>query len=204
MAISKKHWLFVKEWSADIPSTVIKLLDTRERWRRMARLLKLSKPACLRLEWMIYYHDHSATDTARHFGIARKTFHHWYARFDETNLRALEDRSKRPKQVRQKEYAPIQYERFLSLRRAHLRYGKLKLLKIYQRLYPDDASISSWKIQCMIERSGLYYHPRKQAQINRKRQLSVKRKKITDLKKKPKSGFLVCLATVVRYVNNKK
>jgi len=204
MAIASKRWLFVKEWLADVPPTVVKLLDTHERWRKMARLLKLSKPACQRLEWMIYYHDHSAMEVARHFGITRKTFYHWRARFDETNLLALEDRSKRPNRTRQKEYTAIQYERFLILRRAHIRYGKMKLLHLYRALYPTDRMISSWKIQCMIVKSNLYYHPQKQAQKNRKRQLSVKRKKITDLKKKPVTGFLVCMDTVVRYIRNKK
>ncbi len=170
----------------------------------MTRLLKLSKSACQRLEWIIYYHDHSATEVARHFGIARKTFHLWYARFDETNLRTLEDRSKRPHQVRQKEYTPLQYERFLPLRRAYIRYGKLKLLNLYRTRYPMDGQISSWKIQCMILKSGLYFHPKKQAQINRKRHLGVGRKKITDLKKKPTTGFLLCVDTVVRYVRNRK
>lgn len=204
MATSAKRWLFVKEWLADVPSTVVKLLDTHDRWRRMAKILKLSQKACQRLEWIIYYHDHSATEVARHFGIHRKTFYHWYARFDETNLRGLEDHSKRPHQVRQKEFTNVQYERFLPLRRAHLRYGKMKLLELYQAAYPHDSTISSWKIQCMILKSGLYYHPQKQARINRKRQLSVKRKKITELKKKPVTGFLLCLDTVVRYMGNRK
>lgn len=170
----------------------------------MARLLKLSKPACQRLEWMIYYHDHSVTKVARHFGITRKTFYQWYGRFDKTNLRALEEHSKRPKQVRQKEYTNLQYKRFLVLRRKYIRYGKMKLLKLYQQAHPLDHDISSWKIQGMILKSRLYYHPQKQTQINRKRQLSVKRKKITDLKKKPVTGFLVCVDTVVRYIHNKK
>lgn len=204
MAVSSKRWLFVSEWLADVPSSVVKLLDTHERWRTMARLLKLSKPACQRLEWMIYYHDHSATEVARHFGIHRKTFYHWRTRFDETNLHGLEDLSRAPARVRQKEYTNLQYERFLTLRRAHIRYGKMKLLHLYRALYSTDQAISAWKIQCMILKSGIYYHPKKQARINRKRVLSVKRKKITDLKKKPISGFLICVDTVVRYIQNKK
>lgn len=204
MSLSSKRWLFVREWAAGATPTVVKLLDQHERWRRMARLLKLSRSACERLEWVIYYHDHSAAEVARHFGITRKTFHKWHARFDETNLRALEDRSKRPKQFRVKEYTLVQYERFLSLRREHIRYGKMKLLFLYHEAYPIDQEISAWKIQCMILRSGLYYHPKKQARINRKRSLSVKRKKITELKRKPRAGFLVCMDTVVRYINNQK
>jgi transposase InsO family protein len=65
-------------------------------------------------------------------------------------------------------------------------------------------TISAWKIQCIIKASGLYYEPAKQARINRKRSIARTRKKITELKRKPISGFLLCLDTVVRYWNGKK
>jgi len=77
----------------------IKLLSTHERWRKMAKLLKLSRPAGLRLEWMICYETtarKNASLTCRHFGISRKTFYTWKGRFNELNLRSLEDQSKAP------------------------------------------------------------------------------------------------------------
>lgn len=174
------------------------LLSRHDRWRRTAVLLKLSKTAKSRLEWMVFYETKNkhASLTARHFGIARKTFHHWLSRFDETNLRTLEERSRAPKKCREREYTPLQYERVVGLRRTHIRYGKLKLLALYHQAFPGDKNLSSWNIQCIIERSGIYYNPVKQARQNRKRVLSVKRKKITDLTKKPVTGFLVCLDTV--------
>jgi len=146
----------------------------------------------------------NASLVARRFGLARKTFYHWYNRFDETNLRTLEERSRAPVKRREREYTSLQYVRVVKLRREHIRYGKLKLLELYRLDYPADTALTSWKIQCIIERSGLYYHPQKQAKINRKRVLSVKRKKITDLTKKPRQGFLVCVDTMVRYVNGNK
>ncbi|MBU0546266.1 DDE-type integrase/transposase/recombinase [Patescibacteria group bacterium] len=54
------------------------------------------------------------------------------------------------------------------------------------------------------DQCGIYYSPAKQARINKKRVRSVRRKKITDLTKKPMTGFLVCVDTVVRYVNGQK
>lgn len=88
---SKKYgWLFVKEWRPDCLSPSIKLLDPHERWRRVAKILKVSKNACLRLEWIIYHHEgHSVTETARHFGITRKTFYRWFKEFDPENLLSL-------------------------------------------------------------------------------------------------------------------
>lgn len=183
------------------------LLACHDRWRRTADLLKLSKGAKSRLEWVIFYEtkgERNARLTARHFGVAPKTFYQWHNRFDESDLKTLEERSRAPVSKRVREYTPLQYVRVIKLRKEHIRWGKMKLLKLYQDDFPKDTTITSWKVQCIIEQSGIYYHPQKQARINRKRVLSVKRKKITDLTKKPRQGFLVCLDTIVRYVAGQK
>lgn len=159
------------------------------------------------MEWIIYYEtkgQRHARLTARYFGIAPKTFYQWSNRFDESNLRTLAERSCAPINRRTRQYTPLQYARVIKLRREHIRWGKLKLLKIYQNEFPQDKTISNWKIQCIIQSSGLYYHLVKQAGINRKRVLSVKRKRITDLTKKPRQGFLVCVDTVVWYIGGQK
>jgi transposase InsO family protein len=190
-----------------ITKRVKPLLSRHDRWRRTANLLHLTKDAKSRLEWIIFYKSkggHSARLTARHFGITPKTFCQWHRRFDETNLRTLLERSRAPRTRRVREYTPTQYTRVVRLRKKYIRYGKMKLLTIYHREYPTDTHLTSWKVQCIIERSGLYYNPKKQGRVNRKRVLSVKRKKITDLTKKPVTGFLVCLDTVVRYINGQK
>lgn len=184
-----------------------KLMSPYDRWRKVAETLKLSKRATLRLEWIIYYETvagQNASLTARHFGLIKKTFYKWKGRFDESNLRTLEDQPKTPHRVRGKEYAPLQYGRIVELRRQFIRYGKLKLLDRYRWLYPEDTAISSWKIQRIIEASGLYYKPAKQARINRKRQRAQAKKRITELKRKKVSGFLLCLDTVVKYWNGRK
>lgn len=175
-------------------------MDKNERLRQTAKQMSLSKQAAMRLEWMIWHDAKGNGDaylTSRHFGIAPKTFYKWHDRFDDSNLRSLEDQSKRPKTFRQKEYTPLQYERVVLLRQKYIRYSKFKLLVIYRRSYPKDQAISAWKIQCIIERSGIYYSPKKQARINKKRGRSVKRKKITDLKKKKVKNFLLCIDTIV-------
>lgn len=207
---NSRKWLFVT--ASKLPTVFASndearsLLSRHERWRRSAVLLGLSKEARQRLSWMIWYeeHGHDVTLLSRHFSIARKTFYQWYGRFDEANLRSLEERSRAPLKRRQREFTPVQYERIVLLRKTHIRYGKMKLLTLYQEKYPKDTDISSWKVQCIIERSGLYYHPVKQARINQKRVRSVRRKKITDLRRKKVQGFLLCLDTVVRYHNGAK
>ena len=184
-----------------------KLLSKHERWRKVAKTLDLSREAKGRLEWIIWHEtkgEYNASLTARHFGIAPKTFYKWFNLFDEVNLRSLENRSRAPKNVRQKEFTSLQFERVVKLRRQRIRYGKMKLLELYRQEYPEDTTITSWKIQCIIEKAGIYYSPQKQAKINRKRKRSVKKKKITELKKKKVSGFLLCVDTIVKYHNGKK
>lgn len=178
-----------------------------ERWPKTARKLKLSKKAFQRLNWMIYYETQAkknAKQTCRHFDISRSVWYYWRNRFDEKNLRTLEDVWRAPKHTRKREYTNLQYERVVMLRKKHLRYGKVKLLTIYKKTYPDDKTVSSWKIQCIITASGIYYHAKKQSRINKKRQKAQEKKRITDLKKKPKSGYLVCLDTIVRHYNGQK
>ncbi len=178
-----------------------------DRWRNVAKVLALSKAACQRLEWIIFYHTKAkgnASLTCRHFSIAPKTFYKWFNRFDESNLRSLEDQSKAPKNKRKKEYTPEQYVRVVTLRKAHIRYSKFKLLAQYLQSYPEDQKISSWKIQCIIQDAKIYYQPKKQQRINRKRQLSQKRKRITELKRKKVNGFLLCLDSVVLYWKSSK
>jgi len=55
-------------------------------------------------------------------------------------------------------------------------------------------------VQCIIKASGLYYSPSRQARINRKRSRTRSRRRITQLERKPVSGFLLCLDTVARHV----
>ena len=68
----------------------IVLQNKYQRWRGVARTLKLSKNVRVRLEWIIFYETkakRNALLTCRHFCIAPKTFYKWFKRFDETNLR---------------------------------------------------------------------------------------------------------------------
>lgn len=193
----------------------IKLLDKYERWRKVADILKLSKTAKLRLEWLIYYYQgHNATQTARHYGISRKTFYKWYRVFYEDNIYSLyklEDQSKAPHHVRQREVTPLEEMRIVQLRKSRIRYGKMKLQKLYQNQYQE--TISSWKIQKVIEKHHLYYNPIKTSRIASKTQKSrqsQRKKRITELKLnklpfyKKKAGYIICIDTIVIYCNGLK
>lgn len=199
--IKRRRWLFASSCSRYYTRRHIPL-PLYTRWRKTAELMKLSRGARGRLEWIIYWEKHGkdASLTARHYGIARKTFHKWHGRFDKDFLRGLEDESKTPKRKRSRQYTARQYAQITALRRQHPRYGKMKLLELYKRRHGEDrVSLSAWKVQCIIEASGIYYHPLKQARINRRRARTRTRKKITQLERKPLSGFLLCIDSVVRY-----
>jgi len=179
--------------------------DRVTHWCKVAKTLKLSKEACRRLEWIIYYRftaDGNASLTCRHFGLSRKVFYTWFNRFDGQNLKLLEDRSKNPRNTRKKEITPLEEERVINLRKGHVRWGKMKIKRLYLNIYGEK--ISSWKIQYTIKRFGLYYHPVKNEKLQKRRKRNQAKKRITELKRKPFTGFLVALDTIVIYWNGVK
>jgi transposase InsO family protein len=169
----------------------------------LARLPALSKPAKQRLAWMDYYRNcNNAAKTCRYFGISRETFYEWKRRYDPFRLESLEEKSRKPKNTRQWEVSRLQELRILRLRRVHIRYGKEKIRVLYMREYQEP--ISSWKIQRIIEKHGLYYHPSKTINLRKKRKRNQVKKRITELKKEQRKGFLVAIDTVVRYWTGSK
>lgn len=163
----------------------------------------LSKQAKQRIKWFDYHRQcGNASKTCRYFGISRKTFHKWRKQYDPNNLFSLEDKSKAPINKRKREITPEQELKIIRLRKNHICYSKMKLAKIYKQEYGEE--ISSWKIQKVIELYKLYHSPTKTARITRKRLKAVKKKRITELKKKPKAGFLLCFDTVEIRWNNLK
>src|SRR4030043_495114 len=191
----------------------IKLLNRFERWRKVTDILRVSKEAKQRLEWIIYSYDHSPSDTCRYFGIARKTFYKWFKEFDEDNLYSLyklEDKSRAPKHVRQPEITPLEEQRVIELRKKHIRYGKEKLAIIYKDAYSEK--ISAWKIQRVIKKYRLYNNPDKTAKTSKKRvktRQAGKKKMTIELVKnlpcyKKRAGYIICLDTITIYWNGIK
>jgi transposase len=103
---------------------------------------------CPILAWMDYYRKtKNVSQTCRHFGISRKTFHHWKKRYDPHRLESLEEQSRRPRRTRQWEVSRLQKFRILALRRTYIRYGKEKIKIFYREAYGEH--VSSWKIQLL-------------------------------------------------------
>src|SRR4030043_1523049 len=107
-----------------------------DRWIQMRKISQetLSLPAQFKLEWIIFYHtvgEENATKTASHFGISRKTMHKWRIRFNERNLKSLEERDRAPKHTRTWEVSHLEEDRVMALRKRYLKYGKKTLKVLY-------------------------------------------------------------------------
>lgn len=81
---------------------------------------------------MDYYesHGHNARLTCRHFDISPQTFYRWKRRYDPKNLKTLEDRSRRPRRVRQPTASPDLIEAVLKIRQESPRWGKEKIARL--------------------------------------------------------------------------
>ena len=107
--------------------------------------LDLSKEARQRLKWFDFYrsHQNNAELTCRHFGISKRTFYKWKARYDPHRLESLEARSRKPRRFRESGI-PIQTINIIvELRKANPAWSKYKLEVILKREYGVNISASS-------------------------------------------------------------
>jgi transposase InsO family protein len=193
-----------QKWG-DCRTTPLPFADAWQRLRAAAKAQQLSRDARKRLEWMIWYEttgNCNARATCRHFGIAPKVFYFWRKRYSASALGLLEDRSHRPHRARSSTLTGPQIERIVTLRRQYMRYSKMKLAILYREHYGEP--MSSWKIQQIIERHHLYPNPKRAENTAKKRRRAWKKKRITELTKKPQTGFLFGIDTVVRHFQGKK
>jgi len=81
------------------------------------------------VKWFDYYeaNGHNARKTCRHFDISPDTFYRWKKLYDPHNLTTLEDRSHRPKRVRQHTWTSDIEQKVLAIRERYPRWGKAKL-----------------------------------------------------------------------------
>ena len=174
-------------------------LNKYDRWRAVGKALKLSREAFGRLEWMIFYETKAKRKAAlvcRHFAIGRSVFYKWLKKFDETNLRTLVTKSRRPNHVRGRQAALFKDDRVIALRKQYPYFGKKKLVVIYQERYGE--AITDWYVQRVIEHYHLFFKKKNKQYIKRK--TSQVKKKITECQTKPYTGFLIHLDTIVLHL----
>lgn len=89
----------------------------------------ISKEAQRRVKWFDYYEasGRNARKTCRHFDISPDTFYRWKKLYNPQDLLTLEDRSHRPKRVRQRTWTAAIEQEVSELRERYPRWGKAKL-----------------------------------------------------------------------------
>jgi len=103
---------------------------------RLARFqVELSRKARQRLKWFDYYNSRgqNARLTCRHFDISPQTFYRWKKRYNPHHLETLENRSCRPKKLRQPTYSTELATAVQRLREEYPRWGKDKLVVLLRR-----------------------------------------------------------------------
>ncbi|MCD6453273.1 MAG: helix-turn-helix domain containing protein [Dehalococcoidales bacterium] len=103
---------------------------------RLAKLqVGLSKKARQRLKWFDYYNSHSynARLACCHFDISPQTFYRWKRCYNPHRLESLEERSRRPRHLRQPTDSVELIEAVLRLREEYPRWGKDKLMVLLHR-----------------------------------------------------------------------
>ena len=126
---------------------------------RLAGLqVELSKKARQRLKWFDYYNcrGRNARLTCRYFGISPQTFYRWKRRYNPNHLQSLEERSHRPKHLRQPTASTELVRAVLKLREEYPRWGKDKLVVLLREEgYQVSASMVGRTIRRLKDRGVL-------------------------------------------------
>jgi transposase len=110
---------------------------------------------------MLFYlfNGRNAARTCRHFGVSRQTFYRWLRRFDRNDLSTLEERSHRPRHIRQPTWTAATAERVLALRKQYPCWGKNKLVVLLARekLFVSVSMVG--RILSALKRRGALHEP---------------------------------------------
>ncbi len=122
---------------------------------------ELSREAGKRLKWFDYYqsHSHHARLTCRYFGISPQTFYRWKKRYNPRHLESLEDRSHRPRRVRQPTYSIELVEAVLGLREEYPRWGKDKLVVLLREKGVSCSTSTVGRIIRRLKERGVLREP---------------------------------------------
>lgn len=179
----------------------LKTENDKWNWLRERARKEISPSAQLKLEWLVFYFTvgkRNAKVTASHLGITRKTLHKWLSRFNQKqDLQSLEEKFRAPLHVRQRQISFTQRIRIQNLRSQSPKYGKMKLVSLYEKKYQEK--LSSWKIQKIIEEGSLYQDKIKASKL-RRRQVQARihqHQRITKLVKENKVNYLWHVDTVI-------
>ena len=138
---------------------------------RLERIRGLSRAGKVRLQWMDYYtaHGGNAALTCRHFGISRQTFYRWKGRYNPRDLTSLEERSHRPKRLRQPTWSRELALAVLHLREQYPRWGKDKLAVLLRGRGWQVSTSMVGRILTRLKARGVLREPLRTGVSTRKR-----------------------------------
>ena len=117
---------------------------------------RLSKQARGRLRVLLWSEAHggSVRATCERFGMSTSTFLDWRRRYRAGGVQALEERSRRPRRVRQPTWSPALADAVLALRLEHPRWGKDKLVPLLRDAGWDVSVSMAGRILADLKRRG--------------------------------------------------
>jgi len=140
---------------------------------RLSRVqFELSKKARQRLKWFDYYKSrgYNARLTCRHFDISPQTFYRWKRRYNPRYPASLEERSHRPRHLRQPAYSTELVEAALRLREEYPRWGKDKLVVLLREKGVSCSASTVGRIIRKLKERGVLREPAPNHISARKRQ----------------------------------
>ena len=141
--------------------SIMNIYSTIPGANRLACIPALSKKAKQRLKWFDYYqfHNQNARLTCRYFGISAQTFYRWKRRYDPRHTESMEDRSHRPRQVRQPTYSVELIYAVLKSRQEYPRWGKDKLVILLHREGFTSSASTVGRILKKLKERGVLKEP---------------------------------------------
>jgi putative transposase len=123
--------------------------------------VKLSQEGKHRLKVLRWHQEHgcNVTRTADHFGFSRPTIHAWLKRYQRAGIQGLEERNRRPHNVRQPTWSAELARSVLTLREHYPRWGKDKLVVLLRKQGIEVSTSMVGRILKHLKDSGQLVEP---------------------------------------------
>lgn len=132
---------------------------------------KLTERAKFKIKVLDWHkeHDNNVSLTARHFGLGRMTVHRWLKQIKHYGPIGLNEKSRRPKRVRQPTTPCNTVIRIVQLRKQYPAWSKYKIKVLLER---EDIQVSASTVGRVLKRRGLI-----DKKVSKKRQKAALRPK---------------------------
>jgi len=135
---------------------IARLLPEQANEAKRTQLRPLSRGARERLRKIRWYEEHGGGVrlTCRHFGISSSTFYKWLRRYQRLGPAGLEERSRRPRRVRQPSWGHGLVQAVQRLRERHPGWGKDKLAPMLRAAGWDCSTSKVGRILAALKQQG--------------------------------------------------